>query len=113
MIKNLPASAGDAGDVGSVPELGRFPWIRKWQPMPVFFAWRIPWTEDAGRLQYMSCTELGTIEGVSMHACGKFLEMEIPDHLTCLLRNLYAVQEAALRTGHGTTDGSKLGKDYI
>ena len=31
-------------------------------------------------------------------------EMGIPDHLTCLLRNLYAGQEATLRTGHGTTD---------
>ena len=36
--------------------------------------------------------------------CGKFLkEMGIPDHLTCLLRNLYAGQEATVRTGHGTT----------
>ena len=34
-------------------------------------------------------------------------EMGIPDHLTCLLRNLYAGQEATVRTGHGTTDGSK------
>ena len=34
-------------------------------------------------------------------------EMGIPDHLTCLLRNLYASQEATVRTGHGTTDGSK------
>ena len=34
-------------------------------------------------------------------------EMEIPDHLTCLLRNLCAGQEATVRTGHGTTDGSK------
>ena len=32
-------------------------------------------------------------------------EMGIPDHLTCLLRNLYAGQEATVRTGHGTTDG--------
>ena len=31
-------------------------------------------------------------------------EMGIPDHLTCLLRNLYAGQEAIVRTGHGTTD---------
>ena len=31
-------------------------------------------------------------------------EMRIPDHLTCLLRNLYAGQEATVRTGHGTTD---------
>ena len=40
-------------------------------------------------------------------------EMETPDHLTCLLRNLYAGQEATVRTGHGTTTGSKLGKEYI
>ena len=37
-------------------------------------------------------------------------EMEIPDHLTCLLRNLYAGQKATVRTGHGTTDWSKIGK---
>ena len=37
-------------------------------------------------------------------------EMEIPDHLTCLLRNLYAGQEATVRTGHGTTDWFQLGK---
>ena len=34
-------------------------------------------------------------------------EMGIPDHLTCLLRNLYAGQEATIRTGHGTKTGSK------
>ena len=39
-------------------------------------------------------------------------EMEIPDHLTCLLRNLYAgrFQEATVRTGHGTTDWFQIGK---
>ena len=37
-------------------------------------------------------------------------EMEIPDHLTCLLRNLYAGQEAIVRTGHGTTDWFQTGK---
>ena len=37
-------------------------------------------------------------------------EMEIPDHLTCLLRNLYAGQEATVRTRHGTTDWFQLGK---
>ena len=36
--------------------------------------------------------------------------MGIPDHLTCLLRNLYAGQEAAVRTGHGTTDWFQIGK---
>ena len=37
-------------------------------------------------------------------------EMRIPDHLTCLLRNLYAGQEATVRTGHGTTDCFQIGK---
>ena len=37
-------------------------------------------------------------------------EMGIPDHLTCLLRNLYAGQEATVRTGHGTTDWLQTGK---
>ena len=37
-------------------------------------------------------------------------EMGIPDHLTCLLRNLYAYQEAAVRTGHGTSDWFQIGK---
>ena len=36
--------------------------------------------------------------------------MGMPDHLTCLLRNLYAGQEAAVRTGHGTTDWFQIGK---
>ena len=37
-------------------------------------------------------------------------EMRIPDHLTCLLRNLYEAQEATIRTGHGTTDWFQIGK---
>ena len=38
-------------------------------------------------------------------------EMGIPDHLTCLLRNVYAGQEATVRTGHGTTDLFHIGKE--
>ena len=38
-------------------------------------------------------------------------EMVIPDHLTCLLRNLYAGQEARVRTGHGKTDWFKIRKE--
>ena len=37
--------------------------------------------------------------------------MGIPDHLTCLLRNLYAGQEATFKTGHGTTDWFQIGKE--
>ena len=56
---------------------------------------------------------------VDHHKLWKILqEMGIPEHLTCLLRNLYASQEATVRTEHGTTDmeqqtGFKLGKEYI
>ena len=39
--------------------------------------------------------------------------MEIPDHLTCFPRNLYAGQEATVKTQHGTKNGSKLGKGYV
>ena len=39
--------------------------------------------------------------------------MGAPDHLTCLLRNLYAGQEATVRTGHGTTDWFQSGKGYV
>ena len=43
--------------------------------------------------------------------CSKFLkEMGLPDHLTCLLRNLNVGQEATVRTGHGTTDWFQIGK---
>ena len=40
-------------------------------------------------------------------------EMGIPNHLTCLLKNLYAGQEATVRTRHGTQTGSKLGKEFL
>jgi len=42
--------------------------------------------------------------------CTKLKEMGIPDHLTCLFRNLYAGQEGTVRTGHGTTDWFRIGK---
>ena len=40
-------------------------------------------------------------------------EMGIPDHLLCLLRNVYADQEATVRTGHGTTDWFQIGKGVV
>ena len=48
---------------------------------------------------------------VDHHKLGKILkEMGLPDHLTCVLRNLYAGQEATVRTGHETTDCLQIGK---
>ena len=41
---------------------------------------------------------------------GKFLELGIPDHLTCFLRNVYAGQEVTVRTGHGTADWFQIRK---
>ena len=50
-------------------------------------------------------------DGVDHNKLWKILkEMGIPDHLTCLLRDLYAGQEATVRTGHGTTDWFQIGK---
>ena len=52
-----------------------------------------------------------TIECVNYNKLWKILqEMGIPDHLTCLLRNLYTGQEAIVRTGHGTMDWFQIGK---
>ena len=51
---------------------------------------------------------------VDHHKLWKILkEIGIPDHLTCLLRNLYAGQEATVRTGHGTTDWLQIGKGVV
>ena len=44
------------------------------------------------------------------HVAVHLREMGIPDHQTCCLRNLYAGQEATVRTGHGTTDWFQIGK---
>ena len=70
----------------------------------------IPWImEKAREFQkniYFCFTDYGkTFDCVDHNKLWKILkEMGIPDHVTCLLRNLYAGQEATLRTGHGTTD---------
>ena len=51
---------------------------------------------------------------VDHHKLWKILkEVGIPDHLTCLLRNLYTGQEATVRTGHGTTDWFQIGKGVM
>ena len=50
VVKNLPASAGDARDVGSIPELGRSPGVGNGNPHSNILAWEIPWTEEPGGL---------------------------------------------------------------
>ena len=55
-------------------------------------------------------TPLGLAQRKRASPRGEMIEMRIPDHLTCLLRNLYAGQEATVRTGDGTTDWFQIGK---
>ena len=52
MVKNLPANAGDLRDVEFDPWVGKIPWGKKWQPTLGIFAWRIPWTEEPGEIDY-------------------------------------------------------------
>ena len=63
------------------------------------------------KLESSRKTSISAFNCVDHNKLWKILkEMGIPDHLTCLLRNLYAGQEATVRTGHGTTDWFQIGK---
>ena len=57
VVKNLPANAGDVGDVGSIPGLGRFPGGGPGNPLRC--SWRIPWTEEPGGLQSIWLQRVG------------------------------------------------------
>ena len=64
-------------------------------------------------LRYIMLTynNIYIVDNVDHNKLWKILkEMGMPDHLTCLLRNLYTDQEATARTGHGTTDWFQIGK---
>ena len=56
MVKNLPTNAGDARDLGSIPGLGKSPG-EEMATHSSILAWRIPWTEEPGRLQSMGSQE--------------------------------------------------------
>ena len=58
-ISDSKESACNAGDLGLTPGLGRFPWRRAWQPMPVFLPGESPWTEEPGRQQSMRSQRVG------------------------------------------------------
>ena len=47
---DIKESACNAGSLGSIPRMGRFPWRRAWQPPPVLLPGESPWTEEAGEL---------------------------------------------------------------
>ena len=53
MVKNMPANAGGTGDASLISGSGRFPWRRKWKPIPVFLPGQSPRTEEPSGLQSM------------------------------------------------------------
>ena len=75
--------------------------------------WIIKKAREFQKSIYFCFTDyMKAFECVDQNTLWKILkETEIPDHLTCLLRNLYTGQEATVRTGHGTTDWFKIGKE--
>ena len=98
------------------------PWVNTWKrpnqntSIKLLLEQEIPWIiEKAKELQkniYFCFIDYAKAFGcVDHNKLWKILqEMGIPDHVTCLLRNLYTGQEATVRTGHGTTDWFQIGK---
>ena len=74
--------------------------------------WILEKSRDFQKIIYFCCIDYAkAFDYVDHNKLWKILkEMGIPDHLTCLLRNLYAGQEATVRTGHGKTDWFQIGK---
>ena len=78
--------------------------------LPIFVGLSIK--QESSRKTSLSAIDYAkTFDCVDHHKLWKILqEMGIPNHLTCLLRNLYASQEATVRNGHGITDWFQIGK---
>ena len=73
----------------------------------------IRWITEKARVPEKKKINFCLIDYAKTFGCvdqNKLKKMGIPDHLTCLLRNLYAGQETTVRTGHGTTDWFQIGK---
>ena len=97
-VSDSKESVNNARDPGSVPTSGRSPGEGNDYPLQ-YSCLENP--IDASS----SLTMLKSFDCMDQNKLWKILkEMGIPDHLTCLLRNLYAGQEATDRTGHGTMD---------
>ena len=80
-------------------------WQTRHRSDSVFFIWH-----PSKRHTIRVCLHAKDFDCLDHTNSGKFLKKWIPDHLTCLLRNLYAGQEATVRTRHGTMDWFKIGK---
>ena len=100
MNRELPdVQAGFRKGRGTRDQIASIPWIIKKSK-------RVPEKNDFCFIDYAKAFDY-----VDHNKLWKiFEEMGVPDHLTCLLRNLYAGQEAMVRTGPGTTDWFQIGK---
>ena len=65
VVKNMPANAGATGDVGSTPGSGRFPWVKKWQPTPVFLPGRFHGLRSLVGYSPWDCKELDMTKWLS------------------------------------------------
>ena len=65
VVKNPPSNAGDARDVGWIPELGRFPWRSKWPPTLVFWPGKFHGQRSLAGYSPWGCKQLGTTEQLS------------------------------------------------
>ena len=63
VVKNLPATAGDLRDLGSIPGSGRFPWSGAWQPIPMFLPGESHGQRSLAGYSPQGCKELDTTEG--------------------------------------------------
>ena len=104
----VKTSACNAGDLDSIPGLGRSPGEGNGNPLQ-YSCLENPSTEEPGGLQSTGSQRVGHDWAISLHF-KNLKQMGIPNYLTCLLRNLYAGQEATVRIGHGTTDWFQIGK---
>ena len=78
MVKDLPATAGDTRGMGSIPELGRFPWSRKWQPTPVFLPGKFHGHRSLVGYSQWGCKELDTTERTHAHTHRKSIYIPGP-----------------------------------
>ena len=62
VVKNLPANAGNPGDLGLIPGSGKIPWRREWQPTPVFLPGESPGQRILAGYSPWGCKESGTTE---------------------------------------------------
>ena len=114
VVKNLPANAGNIKRDGFHTWVGKMPWRRAWSFTPVFFAWRIPWTEEPGRLQSIGSHRVGHdwSDLACMHVCRVLLRIKW-DNLNNVLLNIKITYIISIRcinsfSKHASTVCQKL-----